>query len=102
MAAKKKSRRRSKNFTLPVAVIGGFMPMATYVVDGMNHGGINASLARVGIATTGYNAIDGKFYPKAMASKMAPVLLGMVIHKFAGKLGINRMLASAGVPVVRL
>jgi len=101
MAKKVKRARRKRNMTLPVAVIGGFMPMASYVWDGFQKGP-NSGITRIGVATTGYNPSDGSWSPATLARMMGPVALGVVVHKMANKFGLNRMISATGIPLIRV
>jgi hypothetical protein len=89
--------------TLPLAIVGGFVPMGADIVSAFRVGGIEAALGHVSLCTTGYDPADGQFKPMFAAKKLyGPLLLGVIVHKFAGKLGVNRALGRMGVPFVRI
>ncbi len=97
--ARHKRHSRSRSFTVPVAVVGGFIPL----VNGMWVR--RASLAEVGrftsAALTGYFPGAG-FQPSYMKDGALPIVAGIIAHKVANMLGINRMLARARVPILRI
>jgi hypothetical protein len=114
MAAKAIARRRTrtivrrvghraKRMTIPLAIVGGFVPMGVDLVSAFKVGGIEAALGHVSLCTTGYDPADGIWKPMFAVKKLyGPLLLGTIVHKAAGRLGINRMLASMGIPLVRV
>ena len=89
--------------TIPLAVVGGLVPMGADVVSAFKVGGAEAALGHVSLCTTGYDPADGKWKPMFALQKLyGPLLLGMLVHKAASKVGINRMLSRAGVPLLRV
>jgi hypothetical protein len=99
---KKKTHRRG-GMTVPLSLIGGLMPMAADIVSATRVGGIEAALGHVSLCTTGYDPADGKWKPGfAMQKLYGPMFVAMMAHKLAGRLGINRMLGKAGVPLFRI
>lgn len=99
---KAKRHHRRAGFTLPVAVLAGFTPLAYEVLGGYRAGGIANAGSRALIMTTGYNTQDGKWHPEMMLRGLGPIVLGMLVHKAAGRIGVNRALSRAGVPFVRI
>jgi hypothetical protein len=101
--AKAKARRRANNMTIPLAVVGGLVPAAYDVLAGYRANGLDGALGHVSLVTTGYDPGDGEWKPAYALQKLyGPLALGALVHKAAGKLGINRMLASAGIPIFRI
>lgn len=99
--AKARAKHRSQSMTIPVAVIAGFAPMASYVLSRYQSGGASGALSGLCVATTGFDTTSGHFDWKLLASNSGPVVLGILAHKLAGRLGVNRALANAGVPFLR-
>jgi hypothetical protein len=97
----KRSHKRP-GMTVPLAMIAGFAPLGAAALDGWQYNGVSGLAKRVTMGMTGYNIEDKKFYPMEMARVTGPIVLGVLIHKLAGKLGINRALAGAGVPFLRV
>lgn len=101
-AAKAKHHKKA-GMTIPLAVVGGLVPMGADLVSAYKVGGAEAALGHVSLCTTGYDPADGKWKPSfAMQKLYGPLFLGMMVHKLAGRLGVNRMLAGAGVPLLRV
>ncbi len=103
MTKSSKRFRRSKAFTLPLAPIAGLMAMPTVraVIYDITHGNISNVSADLG----GLVGMDtsGSFHADWLLSNIIPPVVGLLVHKFVGgKLGLNRMLASAGVPMIRI
>jgi len=96
-------RTRSKHgMTIPLAVVGGFAPLVVHEIAAFKAGGIANAATQLALRTTGYNYADGGWYPTEMVRGVGPILLGALVHKVAGRLGINRALAGAGIPFVRI
>lgn len=102
---KKKSRRRSK-MTLPLSLIApvGVLGVKTVQV------GINNPVEGMNYLTgalTGYRP-DWKekgwkpFHAERLKSGAMPIVLGMIVHKVAGAVGVNRALGRAKVPWLRI
>lgn len=101
--AKAKTHRRKAGFTLPVAVIAGMAPIALHTMNGYKSGGISGALNDLSAYTTGYVPADNQWKAAHLIEGMGPVVAGILVHKYiGGKLGVNRMLANAGVPLVRI
>ena len=100
-----KSKRRShkQGFTIPLAVVAGFAPLASDTMTEVKvrgPGGIPHVLA---YHLTGVNTWDNnKFNSQVLINGWTPILAGFLVHKLAGKFGINQMLAKAGVPILRV
>lgn len=104
MAAKTKAaaKRRKKGFTIPIAVLGGFIPLLGGSYDAYRaHGaaGFRIDFVR---RLTGYDTHLNQWHHESMWGGTFPIAIGLLIHKVASRLGVNRALASAGVPIVRL
>lgn len=99
---KTKRRHGRGGFTVPVAVVAGFGPMLSDVIHGYQTGGIKSASNDLLANVTGYDARAGKWDFALLAKGMGPVLAGFVVHKMAGKLGLNRAIAKAGIPWVRI
>lgn len=96
----RRASRRS-GMTVPVAVLAGFAPLAGMVIHGIKTGGLEYGLQELSTYTTGYIPQENRWSFPHLAKGMAPVLAGVLVHKLAGRFGVNRALASAGVPFLR-
>ena len=96
-----KSNHRKPSFTLPLAVVAGFAIPVSHAVTAQHSW--DSRIKQFTMDMTGYNAWAGKWSIANMKAGMLPVVLGFLVHKFVGgSLGINRMLAQARVPFIRL
>ena len=99
---KRKAHRRSHSMTLPLAVIGGFVPLGMQMYTCLRSGQPDLAGRRLVAGLTGYDYGDGQWKPSEMRYGLAPILGGFLVHKVASRLGINRALAQANVPFVRI
>lgn len=101
--AKKKTRRKKNGFTIPLLVATPLAMEGVKIVGEINRGVPSYEiLDRFMYAYTGFS-------PRLMSWKfdrlmigLFPLLGGLFAHKVASKLGINRALANAGVPLIRM
>ncbi len=101
--AKATTHRRSKGMTVPVAVLAGFAPLATYAYLDFKQGGVKLAGEGMLARLTGINLNADHYDWAAMGQGLFPILGGLLVHKYiGGKMGVNRMLANAGVPLIRL
>jgi hypothetical protein len=99
----KRSYRRAKaGFTLPLAVVGGFAPLAVHAIDDYRVAGLPHVGKGICVRTTGYMIDTGKFEFGYLKQGLLPIVAGVLVHKLAGKLGVNRAIAAAGIPFVRI
>jgi len=101
----RRARVHSKaRFTLPMAIIAGFAPAAVGTIAGYKTYGINGALSELAKMFTGFDPYNPGlgFRFDSMKRGLVPVMAGMLIHKLAARLGVNRMLSSAGVPIIRV
>jgi len=101
--AKKKRARRSRAFTVPIAVVAGFTPLVASGVRGWQNETFRGMGKEVLYALTGVD-IDNEphFNPSFMINGTVPILMGLVVHKIAGRMGLNRLIASTGIPYLRI
>jgi len=103
MAKKSKVRRgRGRSFTLPLAVVAGMAPGVMTVANGARAGGVTEGAKWASRIYTGYEPTAGKVDLGYLKWGAVPLLMGLVAHYLAGRLGINRALGRAGIPVIRL
>lgn len=99
-----RAKRRSKaGFTLPLAVVGGFAPLAIHAIDDYRVGGVAHVGRGLSCRLTGYRVDTGQWEWGWLMQGLVPIVAGVLAHKIiGGKLGVNRALAGAGVPFVRI
>ena len=101
-------KRHKKKFTIPLAIVAGFIPMALDIKHGIDDG--NGVLQSASHTLTALFGIDTYAAAKdrtprwnvAQAAGTPAIVMGFLAHFAAQKLGINRMLANAGIPIVRI
>jgi len=105
--AKAKSKGRKRNsFTIPLGIIAGLGPTAAFAYQGFkipgDQGGIVEAAHRVTMRLTGYEWKGNVWNMNDLLAGWGPLLLGAIAHKAANRFGINRMIAAAGIPVLRV
>ncbi len=101
--ARRKAQRRRGGFTLPLAMIAGFVPLGIHVKEGFDVGGVTMAAKYATADLTGYNPVSGEWewgYPKKYG--WGPIAVGLIVHTLASKLGVNRALGRARVPFLRI
>lgn len=96
--------RRSRKFTIPIAVVAGLVPT---VMEGKRlmdaYGTISGFPIGVVSGLTGYNIREANWNWTRLKAGLFPMIGGMLVHNILGnRLGINRALSAAGIPVIRL
>ena len=92
-----RGRRRTK-MTIPLAVVAGFVPIAVGVY---NRRSSSQSMADFLLSSfTGIS--NGQFNIQNMRTGLFPIAGGFLVHMIASRLGINRTLARAGIPLLRV
>lgn len=91
--------RRRPKFTLPMAVVGGFVP--TFVGIWNRRSSAQAMGDYIQQGWTGIGS-TGRFSLDNLRLGAIPALAGFVVHMVASKLGINRALGRARIPLLRV
>lgn len=101
--SRKGGGHKSKRISL--AMVAGFVPLGMEVVNAYKTEP-DDFIARAGhnvtAALTGYDTYDHKFHLGHMKNGTLPIIAGALVHKMAGKFGINRMIAQAGIPWISI
>lgn len=102
----KAKRHRRSHPRIPLAIVAGFAPVATrFAVNAFKGEGIEYASKRVLEDMTGYRVEDGRWTlgsDHTARYGLYPVLAGFGLHWLAGRLGINRMIARSGIPLVSI
>ena len=93
--------RRKAKMTLPLMVVGGFMPLASGIWE-RRSSGLKGISQWAGQVLLGYNQSSGAFNMGDMRWGLYPIIAGFGLHMLASKLGINRFLARMKIPLIRL
>jgi hypothetical protein len=88
--------------TIPIAPLIGFAVGLYPSVESVMEGNIHQAAQRLGRDYIGYDYTDGTFDVKRAYHGLAPLFMGALVHTAASKLGINRALGRAKVPLVRI
>ncbi|MBA7531859.1 hypothetical protein ES705_24083 [subsurface metagenome] len=100
-----KSKRRSRKFTIPLAPVAAILAVVAKPAQKAVDGDLEGAAAELSARLIGYNPQSGQTdLMYAAENGWAPLLLGALVHKFIGgaPLNLNRMLAAANVPVIRI
>jgi len=99
MARSKNKTTRRKRFTIPLAVVGGLIPVGVGVWNRRSSGTEMANYLQAGF--TGITP-GGGFNVANFRQGLLPVMAGFIVHSIASKLGLNRALGRSGLPIVRV
>lgn len=100
-----KSRvHHKKAFTVPLAIVAGFIPMAMDINKQAPSMGWLGSAAHTTAGLIGWDTVGGSYvgWTQAKAAGLPGIALGFGGHWLASKLGVNRMIARAGIPFIRI
>ena|SRR4030043_1190895 len=97
-----KRRVRSTQFTIPVAALGGLI--ACEPVQSSINAALSGNYATIPKYLSHFAGTDslGRFDFNILKDTYVPIFLGFGIHKAASMLGVNRMLAQAKIPILRI
>lgn len=98
----KAKRRRRAGLSLPLAILAGFAPIGYSTWYGYKADGLRGAAGNLGMGMTGYDFRDGKYKLNYHIQGLGPILLGAAVHKVANRLGVNRFLSRAGIPLLRV
>lgn len=99
---KKNKRRRSREITIPIAIVAPIAGTLAWCYQA--HGEWAGRLNLLCASYTGYDPGLQKFRPGLLKQGLGSLIIGAIIHKFVGgsPLNVNRMLARAKVPFIRI
>jgi len=101
----KAKQHRKASMTIPVAVVAGFAPLGFGLVSAGKRalsGDMAGASQELVIRTTGWNQDTKSWNSGIFMQSYGPILAGLLVHKLAGRLGVNRALGRAGVPFLRV
>ena len=97
---KRKGGRRKP--TISLAVIAGMVPAGIHVYNSARNDGATGGLHAMSRTLTGYDPKTRTWSGYWIRNGLVPILAGGVIHKLAGMIGINRLIANARIPLLRI
>lgn len=98
--AKKKGKRRPARMTIPLAVVAGFLPAGSKLYD--SRGSVEELSNTASRILIGFNPQNGNWNAEDLKYGLGPIFVGMILHKVASGLGINRALGAARIPFIRI
>jgi hypothetical protein len=102
MARTKLRKHGKKSFTLPLAIVAGAAPAVATTYNGFRAGGISGAGKELAGCMIGFDAYANTWNFGKTRWGLQPLLGGMLVHKLASMVGINKALASAGIPFIRI
>lgn len=101
--AKKKGKRRRPQMTMPLAIVAGFVPPGRIIFAESRGGrGIEGGAIAASRIFLGYDSTTARWDFSQLQYGFGPILMGFGIHKLAQMVGINRALAAARIPFIRI
>jgi hypothetical protein len=77
----------------------GMIPAVKSLAEGNAEGAASGLIYRY----TGWRTWDNKWSATGLKSGLMPLVIGGIVHKYVGgKLGVNRALSQAGIPIIRI
>jgi len=100
----KKKRRRSRSITIPLAPIAGLGAGLATPISQALAGNYESAFYYLSQNYTGVDPRTGQFNIEHLKRGLVPLLGGLLVHKFVGgsPLNLNRILARANVPFIRI
>lgn len=106
----RRKKRGARKFTLPLAVVGGLIggigrtsPRGTTLIGDVIQGDFEGLMYDAREILGGVD-MYGRLQVKWLVETYGPIVAGLLIHKFIGgpPLNLNRALAAANVPFIRI
>lgn len=99
------ARHRSRNgkFTIPLALAAGLLPPAASIISKYPEGGWKLASQEAGRILTGWDWVEKRYSFSYLKYGALPIALGTLAHQIIGvRLGLNRALAAARIPLIRI
>ncbi len=94
--------RGKRKPTISLAIMGGMSVPVIQAVNVYKYAGVVNALSNFTQNMTGFVPTTGEFHVEYIKKGLLPVMGGALIHKVASMVGLNRMIAQAGVPFIRI
>ncbi|GAH90812.1 unnamed protein product [marine sediment metagenome] len=100
---RRRNRRRKRGLTFPLSIAVPMLSTGAQVIEFGKHHGYREGLREL-ILYFGVDLRTGTpaFTTHYLRYGAYPLLGGILIHNVANKLGVNRALARAGIPFIRI
>ena len=101
---RRKRRRGKRGFTIPLAPIAGLAAGLWGPAEAVMKGDLDTAVHHLLLTYTGYDNKASVWRPEHLQRGLTPLIIGCLVHKFVGgsPLNLNRTLAAAGVPFIRI
>jgi hypothetical protein len=99
---KKNKFRSKKSMSVSLALVAGFVPYVSHEYDLFTQYGGRVALRYAAKPFVPFDPDTGKFETNDLKYGLYPVAIGAAVHYVASKAGINRMIARAGIPFIRI
>lgn len=101
--AKRRKKRGKRKFTIPIAPIIGLAAGLAGPIKDLMDGEVEFAVNKLKYAYLGLDT-DNNFKAEALMNGLVPLVVGGLVHKYVGgaPLNLNRMLAAANVPIIRI
>ena len=98
------SRRGSSHkTTIPLAIVGGFVPFVAHTYRNYQSGGAAHAMTYFAKPFVPFDPVNGRMDTSKLCYGLYPVALGFLVHWLVGnKLGVNKALGRAKVPFLRI
>ena len=99
----KRKKRGKRKFTIPIAPIIGLMAGLAGPIKDLMDGEVEYAVNKLKYSYLGLTETN-EFKAEALMSGLVPLVVGGLVHKYVGgaPLNLNRMLAAANVPIIRI
>lgn len=102
MAKRGKKRSSKKGPTIPLAIAAPLVSVGADYANSVKSQGFAQASRFLNEKMTGFDISTGQFHFSSMKYGALPVVVGGLVHKMASKVGINRAIAGAGIPWIRI
>lgn len=96
----RRAYRRARRMTIPMAIVGGMIPVATGLWNRRESATEMGAYLQRGF--TGVEPGTNRFVFSNLRLGAIPLAAGFFVHVIASKLGFNRALGRAGLPLIRI
>lgn len=88
--------------TIPIAPVAGLAAGLSFPAEALMRGDWLSAAYRVCSSYTGYDPQAQTWSMDNLKRGLMPLMIGFAIHWIAGKIGVNRMLGRAKIPLIRI
>lgn len=97
-----RARRRSHGMEIPLAPLAGLMAGTYDLINPLMQGNFRGVGENLAYRYAAYDPWKHKFSMGGLSQGLFPLVAGVMVHKLANKIGVNRLLRSSGIPLIRI